>query len=143
KLYPVIVNMFRYADRDDVIPLSDPIISAFGEKLTEIPVRKWQRIRVNVSNYHRLKSVWGPDADTWNPERFINDSLKKETALGIFANFLMEMQTILIELVSSFEFSIDPKLNIFITAQGAAAPVVRGKEEEGIQMPLKVRPREN
>ncbi|THV04410.1 cytochrome P450 [Dendrothele bispora CBS 962.96] len=159
RLYPVIVNMFRYADRDDIIPLSEPIISASGERLTEIPVRKWQRIRVNVSHYHRLQSVWGPDADTWNPERFINDSLKKETALGIFANLLsfsggvracigwrfalMEMQTILTELVSAFEFSIDPKLDIFITAQGAAAPVVTGKEEEGIQMPLKVRPRQN
>ncbi|THU91616.1 cytochrome P450 [Dendrothele bispora CBS 962.96] len=159
RLYPVIVNMFRYADCDDIIPLSDPIISASGERLTEIPVRKWQRIRVNVSNYHRLQSVWGPDADTWNPERHINDSLKKETTLGVFANLLsfsggvracigwrfalMEMQTILTELVSVFEFSIDPNLDIFITAQGAAAPVVRGKEDEGIQMPLKVRPRQN
>ncbi|THU95746.1 cytochrome P450 [Dendrothele bispora CBS 962.96] len=159
RLYPVIVNKFRYADRNDIIPLSDPIISASGERLTKIPGRKWQRIGVNVSHYHRLQSVWGPDADTWNLERFINDSLKKETTLGIFANLLsfsnglracigwrfalMEMQTILTEIVSAFEFSIDPKLDIFITAQGAAAPLVRGKEEEGIQMPLKVRPRQN
>ncbi|THU94755.1 cytochrome P450, partial [Dendrothele bispora CBS 962.96] len=155
-LYPVII-MFRYADRDDIIPLSDQIISASGERLTDIPVRKWQRIRVNVSNYYRLQSVWEPVADTWNPERFINGSLKKETTVGIFANLstfsggvrvcigwrfaLMETQTILTELVSAFEFSIDSKLDIFITAQGATAPIVRGKEEEGIQMPLEVRPR--
>ena len=52
---------------------------------------------------------------------------------------LIEMQTILIGLLSTFEFSIDPKLEFFRGLAGTVAPVLKGKETEGPQMPLKVR----
>ncbi|KAK7439362.1 hypothetical protein VKT23_017586 [Stygiomarasmius scandens] len=154
RLYPIVITLFRAADKDDVIPLELPIISASGEKLTEIPVGEGQRIHINIPNYNRLKSVWGSDADTWNPERFLD--IKKGTTLGVYANLLtfsagvracigwrfalLEMQAILAGLLSNYEFTIDPEIEVFRAQIGLMQPMVRGKEMEGPQMPLGVRP---
>ncbi|KAK7439325.1 hypothetical protein VKT23_017549 [Stygiomarasmius scandens] len=83
--------------------------------------------------------------------------MQKGTTLGVYANLmsfsagvracigwrfaLLEMQAILAGLVSAFEFSIDPKLEIFKAQIGLLTPMVRGEEALGSQMPLKVRPR--
>ncbi|THU80132.1 cytochrome P450 [Dendrothele bispora CBS 962.96] len=156
RLYPIVISLFRCPDRDDVIPLSEPVISASGEKLNAIPVKEGQRIVLNLPNYNRLKSVWGPDADVWNPERFLDNTFKQTTTLGVYANLmnfsagiracigwrfaLLELQALVGGLVTNFEFSIDPSLEIFRAQIGTMVPVVRGKEMERAQMPLKVRP---
>ncbi|KAK7439327.1 hypothetical protein VKT23_017552 [Stygiomarasmius scandens] len=157
RLYPIIPHLVRCSERDDVIPLSEPAISVSGEKMTQIPVKKGQRIIIDIPSYNRLKSVWSEDPDTWNPERFLDseNQMRKDTTLGVYANLmsfsggvrgcigwrfaLIEMQTILIGLLSTFEFSIDPKLEFFRGLAGSVTPVLKGKEAEGPQMPLKVR----
>jgi hypothetical protein len=36
---------------------------------------------------YRLPSVWGDDADVWNPERFLEvGDAKQKTGLGVIAN---------------------------------------------------------
>ncbi|KAF5314795.1 hypothetical protein D9758_017506 [Tetrapyrgos nigripes] len=153
RMYPIVNTLFRYSDRDDVIPLSEPVISAYGEKLTEIPVKKGQRIHANIFIYNRLKSVWGADADIWNPERFLD--IKKGTTLGVYANLmtfsagvrscigwrfaLQELQAILAGLLTNFEFSVDPDMKVFPASMGLMQPAVRGREAEGPIMPLKVK----
>ncbi|KAK7463547.1 hypothetical protein VKT23_006895 [Stygiomarasmius scandens] len=155
RLYPTSLALFRFPDRDDVIPLSESIISASGDKLMEIPVKKGQRIDINVYAYNRLKSVWGEDADTWNPERFLDG--KKGGTLGVFANLmtfsagvrgcigwrfaLLELQSILEGLICAFEFSLDPAIKIFKAQAAPMAPMIVGREKEGLQMPLTVKPR--
>ncbi|THU75634.1 cytochrome P450, partial [Dendrothele bispora CBS 962.96] len=86
RLYPIVITLFRYTDRDDVIPLEEPVVSASGEKLKEIPVGKGQRVHINIMGYNKSKSIWGPDAHMWNPERFLN--VKKGSTLGVYANLL-------------------------------------------------------
>ncbi len=34
----------------------------------------------------RLPSVWGEDAEEWNPRRFLDSSDIKQTSLGVYAN---------------------------------------------------------
>jgi cytochrome P450 len=53
RLYPIVMALFRDSDRDDVIPLDEPILSASGEQLKEIPVKKGQRIIVSIYHYNR------------------------------------------------------------------------------------------
>ncbi|KAK7439364.1 hypothetical protein VKT23_017588 [Stygiomarasmius scandens] len=155
RFYPIALALFRFSDRDDVIPLSEPIVSTSGDRLTEIPVKKGQRIHINIYTYNRLKSVWGEDADMWNPERFLDG--KKGGALGVFANLmtfsagvrgcigwrfaLLELQAILEGLICAFEFSFDPAIKILKAQAGPMAPMVVGREKEGLQMPLTVKPR--
>ncbi|THU87170.1 PAH-inducible cytochrome P450 monooxygenase PC-PAH 1 [Dendrothele bispora CBS 962.96] len=157
RLHSVLITLTRCADRDDVIPLSEPIISVSGEKLARIPVKKGQRVIIDATSYNRLKSVWGEDADKWSPERFLNSKAQPTTSLGVYANLmtfsagvracigwryaLQEIQTILAGLISAFEFSIDPTINIFRAQLGGPVPMIKGKEMEGPQMPLMVRPR--
>ncbi|KAF5314792.1 hypothetical protein D9758_017507 [Tetrapyrgos nigripes] len=156
RLYPIVNFLSRYSDRDDVIPLSEPVISVDGEKLTEIPVKKGQRIHLHIFIYNRLKSVWGADADVWNPERFLD--IKKGTTLGVYANLmtfsagvrscigwrfaLQELQAILAGLLTNFEFSVDPDMKVFPAVFGLMQPAVKGREAEGPIMPLKVKLRD-
>ncbi|THU88028.1 cytochrome P450, partial [Dendrothele bispora CBS 962.96] len=154
RVYPIIVAFSRYTDRDDVIPLDEPVVSANGEKLKEVPVGKGQRVHIDIAGYNKLKSVWGSDTHLWNPERFLN--IKKGTTLGVYANLLtfsagvracigwrfalLEMQAILAGLLEKYEFTIlEPEMEIYRAQAVFMVPMARGKEMEGPQMPLGVR----
>ena len=106
--YTSIVPMLqRQASQDAVIPLSAPVKTKTGEIITSVPVSKGQRVFLSITGYnrpvwsgptllhftylrnHRLKSVWGEDADKWRPERFLDtdeNSVKPKTGLGVVGN---------------------------------------------------------
>ncbi len=88
---------------DDVIPLSEPIISTTGEMIRSIPIRAGQWLSMSICSYNRyaipsyttendvfircrLPQVWGDDAETWNPDRFLDIDLTKQVRVGVFAN---------------------------------------------------------
>ena len=51
------------------------------------------------------------------------------------------MQAILVGLIENFEFSLPPeKLEILRMPIGVMSPMVKGRLEEGVMMPLTVRP---
>ncbi|KAF9024372.1 cytochrome P450 [Hymenopellis radicata] len=147
----------RVAARDDVIPLSHPIKTREGKVLSEVPVRKGQSVDVPVHLYHSLRSVWGEDADDWNPGRFLNGQ-DQDVTVGVYANLLtfsagvracigwrfaiMEIQSIVVELLSSFEFSLPKESPPLIHGSGLQMvfPLVKGREMEGMQIPLCVSP---
>ena len=54
--------------------------------VTEIPIKKGTTITVSICAYNRLPEVWGPDADDWNPRRFLEKPKDKQTSVGVFAN---------------------------------------------------------
>ncbi|KAF8507787.1 PAH-inducible cytochrome P450 monooxygenase PC-PAH 1 [Gautieria morchelliformis] len=124
RYHPILSVVNREAGRDDVIPLSEPVMTKTGEMLSSIPVRKGQRLVISVAAYNR-RSVWGHDADVWRPERFLEDAeLERKKKLGVIGNVatfsggvrgcvgwrfaMIEMQAILIELLEHFEFSPAP-----------------------------------
>jgi len=47
----------RVVAKDSVLPLSDPITTASGKLITEIPVRKGQHLVIAISSYHRYADV--------------------------------------------------------------------------------------
>jgi len=55
RFHPVAVTLFRQAMKDDILPLSKPVVttSANGESLTALPIPKGLRIAASVSAYHR------------------------------------------------------------------------------------------
>lgn len=56
-----------------MIPLRFPVRSADGKRLIrEVPVRKGQVIHIPSRTVDRLKNVWGENAETFNPERFLD-----------------------------------------------------------------------
>ncbi|KAF9018271.1 cytochrome P450, partial [Hymenopellis radicata] len=113
RLHPIVIYLSREAQQDDIIPLSEPIVTKTGVKITQIPVEKGQGVLASIGYYNRNPAVWGEDADQWNPERFLEARTGDQVPLGVFSNLMtfsaglrgcigwrfavMEMQTILTE----------------------------------------------
>lgn len=156
RLHPIINNLIRESEVDDVIPLAYPVVSSSGEMLGAIPVVKGQRIMSSIIGYNYLKEVWGDDADDWNPERHLD--AKRQTTLGVFGNLMTfgagvrscigwrfavhEIQTVTAELLQSFQFSIPKDMDILMVQAGFTQPMIKGELHKGIRMPLHVKLRD-
>ncbi|KAJ4490162.1 cytochrome P450 [Lentinula aciculospora] len=161
RLHPGVQFTTREADIDDVVPLAQPVISTSGEVLKKIPVMKGQRVHIAIAAYNRSPSVWGPDADQWRPSRCLDSSSgskKQQSMIGVFGNVyvlsilssslnwrfaVIEMQAILVCLLTQFEFQLPPGgLDIqTVPLRSMNAPMLRGKLDQGLQMPLVVKRR--
>jgi cytochrome P450 len=70
RLFPTVPINVRSAARDCTLPVGG------GEDGSKpIPVRKGQTIGMIIFAMHRLKDVWGEDADEFKPERWENKKL--------------------------------------------------------------------
>ncbi|KAK0435452.1 cytochrome P450 [Desarmillaria tabescens] len=146
RLHPIAHSLIRTAPRDDVLPLSE------GRTLA---IPKGQTLVCSAYLYNRLPSLWGDDAEEWNPGRFLDKTLP--VSLGVYANLMtfsagsrscigwrfavMEMQTILANLIRHFEFSL-PEGGVEVLhfpGSPGVIPFVKGKAHLGSQLPLRVR----
>jgi len=162
RYHPHVPSLLREASQDDVLPLAEPIITSDGQSCSEIPISKGQVIYASVYTYNCLPSVWGDDAAEWNPCRFLEDRRMQQESLGAYANLMtfgggirgcigwrfavMEMQSVVTELLSNFEFNIPkgaPELQHGPVDPTFLIPIVPGKADEGPQVPLLVTPLES
>lgn len=109
RYHPVSPWVTRESAIDDVIPLVEPITTVSGKTIKEIPIGRGVPVLVSTCAYnrsvvsylicqrrltcsvlfYRLKSVWGEDADVWNPVRFLDPTLKdRQIPVGLVANLL-------------------------------------------------------
>ncbi|PBK92236.1 cytochrome P450 [Armillaria gallica] len=150
RFHSFVTTLNRISSKDDVLPLSKLVYLLDGSAFSEIPIPKGQVVLASIYTYNRLPSVWGEDADKWNPDRFLRPQPHMQTSLGVcftlqddiqcwysciwkFAYSVMEMQVIVTEPLSSFEFSLpeeDFELMHPFWAQ-SISPVVKGKTQEG------------
>ncbi|EPQ55423.1 cytochrome P450 [Gloeophyllum trabeum ATCC 11539] len=158
RLHPAFPRIVRMVKDDQVVPLSTPIRSTTGEILEKIVIPAGTKIMLSIAAYNsRDKDMWGPDADAFNPERWLSgtERRKDQTAVGVVGNVMTfssgtrscigwrfamtEMQAFLVELVSKFEFSpaVDERR---IRREGPALmfPVVDGEVGDGVKLPLRV-----
>ncbi|KAI9066918.1 cytochrome P450 [Trametes sanguinea] len=155
RLHPIVYGLIREASRDDVIPLGTPVTTTTGEVVDEIPIPKGTSCFISVWGYNRLPQIWGPDADEFKPERWIEHEKLGQTYVGVTSNLMtfsaglqacigwrfsiIEMQAILVELIEQFEFTIpENKPEIVRFAAGLVAPLVKDDMKAGPQMPLRV-----
>ncbi|TBU30198.1 cytochrome P450 [Dichomitus squalens] len=157
RFHPIALGLARVALKDDVIPLTYPIVSTTGETIREIPVKAGQAFSASFVAYQRLTDVWGEDANEWNPDRFLRIETSKQPAnVGVFANLMtfsagiracigwrfsvLEMQAFLAELVETFQF-YPPKEKVDIQQAVAGInvfPAIRGKADQGSAMPMRI-----
>ncbi|KAI9065310.1 cytochrome P450 [Trametes sanguinea] len=61
----------RVALKDDVVPLSTPVITPSGEKLTSVRVTAGQVFHIPFLTMQVNPAVWGADATVFRPERWL------------------------------------------------------------------------
>ncbi|PBK62201.1 cytochrome P450 [Armillaria solidipes] len=135
----VLTEISCVAAKDDIIPLQVPLkgtniyeIKVQAGTLIDIPV--WDGINCNTL-------IWGEDADVFNPDRWINPDMlpKPKVCLGRpFA--LVEFKTVVSTIVRNFTFAEAEGivLDFYHIGGNTIKPMVRGREKEGAQLPLKV-----
>ncbi|KAL1727750.1 cytochrome P450 [Schizophyllum commune] len=159
RFHTSVIDTARTATKDDVIPLSRPLLDRKERPVYEVAVRKGQHILVSIAAYQRNKDLYGPDADRFNPERWLKEGyVSQKAGGGIYSNLLtfggghracpgwrfavLELSAFLVELVSRFEFSISPDVfaRVYRGAAGVMIPMLEGELEKGVQLPLHVKP---
>ncbi|KAL1706323.1 cytochrome P450 [Schizophyllum commune] len=159
RFHASVIDTARTATQDDVIPLSRPLLGHKGKLTYELAVRKGQHILVSIAAYQRNKGLYGPDADCFNPERWLKEGyVSQKAGGGIYSNLLtfggghracpgwrfavLELSAFLVELVGRFEFSVSPDVvaRVYRGAAGVMIPMLEGELEKGVQLPLHVRP---
>ncbi|KAK7026041.1 hypothetical protein VNI00_015768 [Paramarasmius palmivorus] len=134
----------RETSEDTVLPLSKPVITKDGREITEIPLRKGEVIICALASYNRNTEIWGEDADTFNPYRWLDERAEHESgksSVGPYANLILETQVILAELVAKFCF--DPVKGPQGSVRPAVAITLQPVSEQGVpHLPLLVKPAE-
>jgi cytochrome P450 len=65
------------------IPLSAPIELSNGELVSEVPIAKGQTVLVSIEAVNHDPAIWGPDADKWVPERWLEGLPPSVQAAGV------------------------------------------------------------
>ncbi|KAH8101263.1 cytochrome P450 [Cristinia sonorae] len=157
RLYPPVSSVFRQANRNTVLPLSQPIRGNDGTLLSEIPITKGTTTIVAIRACNRNKALWGEDALEWKPERWLSplpETVTNARIPGVYSNQLsffgggrscigiqfsqLEMKVVLSVMINTFKFSMpDSKYKITWNLAGVKYPTV---EQYGLQpcFPMKI-----
>ncbi|KAE9399460.1 cytochrome P450 [Gymnopus androsaceus JB14] len=161
RFHPAVSWGWRTSMHDQVLPLSQPLTTTTGEVIDSLPIPKGISILTSIVGFNRNKEIFGQDADSFNPDRFLHSKIDNLGApVGVYGNLLtfgggtracivrpdvfyriLEYQSFLTEMIRNFEFEWVPETakvrheNVLITV-----PVVEGQMDKGPRMPLRVRP---
>lgn len=155
RMYPVIIEVTRQPTKDDILPLSKPIVGISGKVYNEVLVPAGTSISISIVGYNLNKDVWGPDAYEFRPERWLEMNGKPETPVGVYGNLatfsggnrgciawrfaIIELHTFLVTLVRQFDFSLpEDGREVRKIRPGLIMPVVVGEEHKGPQLFLKL-----
>ncbi|KAH8120630.1 cytochrome P450 [Phellopilus nigrolimitatus] len=151
RLAPPVHGTIRVAMRDDVIPLSEPLVLRTNERVSEVHIRKGSYVHIPIEGLNYSKDIWGEDALFFKPERWTSlpANASHHPGLANLMSFtfgphacigwrfsLLEMKIFLAALLPYFAFAPDAeikKYNAIITR-----PYVAGKYRMGPALPLKV-----
>ncbi|KAG6861078.1 hypothetical protein C0995_004176 [Termitomyces sp. Mi166 len=74
RLHPPVTDTNRVAAEDDIIPLSTPVVTATGETVSSIVVRKGTIVNAPIRTINQSAAFWGPNAKEFEPERWLDES---------------------------------------------------------------------
>ncbi|PCH34872.1 cytochrome P450 [Wolfiporia cocos MD-104 SS10] len=152
RLYPGLPYMERVATKADVIPLGQNVMLSDGQCVKELVVQPGQTIVIPILSMHRLDSVW-KDADTFRPERWLEDLPPREQLYSGWANTLafsdgprkciglrlavFQYKVIMTTLITRCRFE-DTGAKLLLKISSSLQPWVVGQTEKGPQIPVDV-----
>ncbi|KXN91971.1 hypothetical protein AN958_11031 [Leucoagaricus sp. SymC.cos] len=157
RLHSPVPATIRYATKDDVIPLQNPIIDEDGKEHYELKVNKGQVIYLSITMVNRLESIWGEDAQVFNPDRWTSPPEAAANIPGVWGNImsflggprncigwrfaLVEIKAILFTLLRTFKFEMAvPAKDILKRSELVMRPILRTDPNGHNQLPLIVQP---
>ncbi|KLO16841.1 cytochrome P450 [Schizopora paradoxa] len=157
RLHGAVPATSRKAAKDDIIPLGEPIVDMSGNTISEICVKKGDVFVIPITAVNRMTSLWGPDAEEFNPDRWDNVPESATAIPSVFANVLsflagargcigyrfavVEMKAILFSLIRSFEFELAIPADEFTKrSMVVTRPYLKSEQNGRAQMPLLVKP---
>ena len=87
RFIPPVALTPRSSANDDVIPLSVPIKLKDGTYSDSVHVKKGQQIMIGVHAFNRSASIYGDDAKSFNPDRWLEDAGLPQSVKGGFTAF--------------------------------------------------------
>ncbi|KAG7090720.1 hypothetical protein E1B28_009812 [Marasmius oreades] len=155
RLYPSVHSTIRVATKDDVIPVSHPVVMQDGTVIPaggSFPIRKGSAIHIPIEGLNYSQDIWGPGSLKFRPERWMSDTESPSfPGLSNVMTFslgghacpgwrfaLAEMKVFLIIVLPRFRFlpvenQVIRRFNGILTR-----PFVKGRAKEGFQLPLRL-----
>ena len=62
------------AIEDDVIPLSEPVRTKYGELIDTLTIAKGTLVAISMESINRSTAFWGEDAKVFRPSRWLEDA---------------------------------------------------------------------
>jgi cytochrome P450 len=62
RICPPVHSSIRFATRDDIIPLSKPVVLRDGTTTCEVKIRKGSVLHIPIEGLNTSKEIWGQDA---------------------------------------------------------------------------------
>jgi len=147
----------RFASKDCTIPLGTPFTDSNGVIHDSLFVAENTLIHIPILPIHKSVDTWGPDAEEFNPSRWIDRKLPDgvlEMPSIAFPTFaagprgcigfrfsLYELKAVLFSLVRVMHFELTvPADDIIGKAYVVTRPKVKSRPNEGWQLPVRVTP---
>ncbi|KAJ7494219.1 cytochrome P450 [Mycena galericulata] len=157
RLHPPVHETQRMAAEDDLLPLTESLVTASGTSVDEVFVRKGTKILVPIKAINRSLAFWGSDAKIFDPARWLNASgdlqLAQEiqgyrhlltfsdgTRMCLGKGFaLTEFKAVLSVLVRNYTFELPHGPETVIGQYRNILPRPKVEGEKGYDVPLRVR----
>ncbi|KAI6040237.1 cytochrome P450 [Pisolithus marmoratus] len=158
RVHPPVTDRLRMAAEDDVIPLSEPVVTQSGEVVNSVSVTRGTRIVLPISCVNRSTEIWGADAKAFRPERWLEeDGISKKaqeiqayrhilsftdgakTCIGKYfaiAEFKVVMSVLVKNFVLEMRDGSDTQVEL---AMGMIMPKPRIVGEQKTEVPLRIR----
>ncbi|EIM80363.1 cytochrome P450 [Stereum hirsutum FP-91666 SS1] len=144
RLHSPVATMTRTARKDIMVPLDVPT-TVGNSPVSEIFIPEDTTVFIGMRAINTDPLIWGPDANEWKPERFLNplpESVTDARVPGVYANLLtflgggracigfkfsqMEMKIVLSLLISTFKFTPSKTRPISWKLHGVSMPMQDG-----------------
>ncbi|KAL7420604.1 hypothetical protein Q5752_004555 [Cryptotrichosporon argae] len=156
RFYPANIRIIRRTDKDQVIPLTQPIKTATGT-IDSVFIPTNTDIVFPLTSINRMKSIWGPDGDVFRPERWLEKGGIPDTVKALPSGYdhiftfisgpraclgmrfaIAEMRVILSAIIASFKYELDNEKPLDIVSPAQIMIRAQDQERKVYGVPLRI-----